>query len=72
MAEIMKIEMLLVVNEDWEDEDGTILEENLNELLQGKEGILGVAAAREIASKPVEDEFDEYPLYDDGQIWKEF
>lgn len=60
---IMKMEILVVVTEDFEDADHQI-----DDALSTIDTVVGVAATRTIAVEGTE-EFDELPLYDDGAIW---
>ena len=62
---ITKMEILIVVTEDFEDVDHEI-----NDALSTIDTVIGVAATRTIAVEDTE-EFDELPLYDDGAIWSE-
>lgn len=66
----IKIEMILVVEKEWY-EDLEDLGHQMQDLLGKKrcEGIHGVADARELGARDVEEYDDDYPFYDDGDVW---
>lgn len=64
---LLKTEMLIVVNDDLED----MVHEVHDALSENIENVEGVAAIRITGTMNMEGEFDEMPLYDDGDIWHE-
>ncbi len=68
----IKLEVILVVDKELVIDDiDFILEDLLGN--QQCEGIHGVAAARNLGSRDLGDNpYDEYPLDDDGDIWREW
>lgn len=63
---LLKTEMLIVVNDDFEDMDHQV-----DDALKTIENVEGVAAVRIVRTMNMNDEFDEMPLYDNGDIWHE-
>lgn len=63
---LLKAEILIVVNDDFEDMDHEV-----HDALKTIENVEGVAAIRVMKTIPLEDEFDEMPLHDGGDIWQE-
>ena len=64
--EMLKVEMLVVVNDDFEDMDHEI-----DDALKTIENVDGVIATRVTQIINLDDGFDDAgPLYDDGEIWK--
>lgn len=64
----IKMEIILVVDEKWDDEDtGHTMQDLLGN--QQCEGIHGVADARVLGVRDCEEYDDDYPFYDDGAIW---
>lgn len=71
----VKLEMILVVNsEDWEEHFSDDVDHAFESVLGGQqvEGIEGVAGVNELGTRDLDDVYDEFPLYDDGDVWKEW
>lgn len=65
---MLRMELLVVVNDDFED-----MCHEVYDAMKEIECVEGVAATRVTQTIPMsaDDELDEMPLYDDGNIWKE-
>jgi len=71
----IRVEVLLVVDEKWdEDSPGYVDHVFEDRMGDGKVvGLDGVAAAKITGIKKLEyDGYDEYPLYDNGEVWNKW
>lgn len=74
MYKTIKVEMLLTIDDKkWDDDD---IEHSFDDHLKSMNGVLGVVHARQTGSidisEDIEDTYDEYPLYDDDDLWNKF